>query len=43
MRSDFVGNIVEQYETTYGADDGAVVEIRYWVNGEGPQVWHWPR
>ena len=38
-----VFNIVEQYETTYGADDGAQVQIRYWVNGEGPQVWHWPR
>ncbi len=38
-----VFNIVEQYERTYGAGDGAEVEIRYWVNGEGPQVWHWPR
>lgn len=38
-----VFNIVEQYETTYGAADDAVVEIRYWVNGEGPQLWHWPR
>lgn len=38
-----VFNIVEQYETTYGADDGAEVTIRYWINGEGPQVWVWPR
>lgn len=38
-----VFNIVEQYETTYGAEDGARVVVTYWVNGVGPQEWTWPR
>jgi len=33
---------VEQYERTYGRDDGAGVVIAYTVNGGAEETWHWP-
>jgi len=34
--------IVEQYETTYGRNDSARVELRYRVNGGSQRVWKRP-
>jgi hypothetical protein len=31
-------SVVEQYEATYGRDDGAIVTVSYRVNGHQPSV-----
>lgn len=35
-------SIVRQYETTYGSQDGATVEISYITNGHRKETWVWP-
>lgn len=35
-------DIVRQYETTYGAEDGAQVILRYRTNGRPERTWLWP-
>lgn len=35
-------NVVEQYERTYGAGQGAEVIVRYSVNGGPIEEWRWP-
>ncbi len=37
-----VFDIVEQYETTYGAGDSAQVLIQYSTNGHPHKKWHFP-
>lgn len=34
--------IVRQYEQTYGRGDGAVVALRYRLNGHEERTWSWP-
>ncbi|TVP97499.1 MAG: hypothetical protein EA359_19535 [Balneolaceae bacterium] len=36
-------SIVRQYETTYGAQDEANVEISYITNGHRKETWIWPK
>lgn len=36
-------NIIEQYETTYGASDSAEVIVTYTTNGHRSQTWRHPR
>ena len=35
-------SIVRQYETTYGIQDRATVEISYVTNGHREETWFWP-
>lgn len=37
-----VKRAVRQYESTYGAGDGARVRLTYDKNGHDPEVWTWP-
>ena len=36
-------DIIEQYETTYGARDSAEVIVKYSTNGHAPQTWRHPK
>lgn len=36
-------DIIEQYETTYGARDSAEVIVTYSTNGHRPQTWRFPK
>jgi len=38
-----VFNAIEQYETSYGKNDGYRVKIEYTVNGGETLAWHFPR
>jgi len=33
-------NIIEQYESTYGEDDNAIVQIKYATNGNKERTWN---
>lgn len=37
-----VFSIIAQYESTYGARDGARVRVDYSINGHPPETWNWP-
>lgn len=35
-------SIIRQYETTYGKNDTAAIELSYVVNGHKERTWIWP-
>ena len=35
-------SMISQYESTYGAEDGARVTVDYSINGHPPEQWTWP-
>lgn len=37
-----VFSMIAQYESTYGAPDGARVTVDYAINGRPPERWTWP-
>jgi hypothetical protein len=36
-------DLISQCERTYGAGDGAQVELTYSINGREPRQWRWPQ
>ncbi len=39
-----ITSVIQQYETTYGRDDEAMVELRSTLNGKGTtRRWAWPQ
>ena len=41
--AEHIMDVIERYETTYGRNDHAAVELSYVLNGSGPErTWRWP-
>lgn len=35
-------SIIRQYETTYGKQDNAIIELSFITNGHSEKIWTWP-
>ncbi len=41
--AEHIMDVIHQYETTYGAREGAEVQLSWTLNGKGPtRRWQWP-